>query len=97
MVTPERWLRRKQTNKNNQFATGANRLLIRERKGEQAYPKPHKNIATSRNYYESNRYQQGILNTDNKGRILNRPIPEIPIPKLKLNSKHEEVMNKPST
>ena len=81
----------------NQFATGANRLLIRERKGEQTYPKPHKNIATPRNYYESNRNQRGILNIDNRGRILNRPIPEIPIPKLKLNPKHEEAMNKPST
>ena len=94
---PRKVAQRIKDNKNNQFATGANRLLIRERKGEQAYPKPHKNTATPRNYLESNRNQRGILNTDNEGRILNRPIPKIPIPKLKLNPKHEEAMNKPST
>ena len=43
---PRKVTQKKPDNKNNQFATGSNRQLIRERKGEQAYPKPHRNIAT---------------------------------------------------
>ena len=91
---------RKPDNKHPQFASGSNRQPIIERGGgdsQHTYPEPHREPATPHNYYNSNRNQRKIDNINTKGKVTSRPTPKFPMPKLKLQPKHEDDINKPNT